>query len=392
MKKLPDKPGKTGLLLIIVGVALIGLSFAVNMQRGLINYLIMYMFIVSVSVGSLGIVALEYVVGAVWSTPFRRVSEIFASLIPFLILLVLPVLLGMHDLYHWTHLDVVAADEILTSKSPYLNVRFFMIRAAAYFLLWFLFYTVIIRNSRKQDETGGVDLTKKNIKFSIAFAPVFLITLTFSSIDFMMSLDPHWYSTMYGVYYFAGTLVSALAVMILGSTYLMDKGLLDKRVSSRSYHSMSTLMFGLNIFWAYIAFSQVLLIWYADIPEETVWLLQRWDGNWKIVSLMLLFGHFVIPFLVLISHSAKTNMKTIKIMAVWLLFAHYLDLYWLVMPNYGTHNVSFSWNEIGFPIAAAGMLFFIFSRTAEKVNLMPVKDPKLEQGLDLSLHPDLSID
>lgn len=382
----------TGWITLIVGLAVIILSFVINTERSYYNYLIMYMFIVSISLGSLGLVSLEYITGAVWSTPFRRVSEFLSSAVPFLIILVIPLIFGMHTLYHWTHEETVLSDEILKSKSPYLNINFFIIRTVLFFLFWVIFYYIITKNSTKQDENGDVGYTKRNIKISIAFAPVFLITLTFTAIDFMMSLEPHWYSTIYGIYYFAGTIVSALSALVFASVKLLENGKFDSRISNRHFHSMGTLLFGMNIFWAYIAFSQYLLIWYADIPEETVFLQSRMNGSWKYVSLALLIIHFIVPFIVLITHSAKTNLKILKIMSIWLLFSHLLDLYWLIMPNYSPQAVVFSFYEIGFPLFAIGLFIILFKMKEDKVNLMPVKDPKLQAGIDLHLYPDISID
>jgi len=391
-KKLPNKLAIIGWLLFVVGAVLIGLSFMFHTERAYFNYLIMYMFILSVALGSLAIVGLEYLGGAIWSTPFRRIAEFLATPIPLLIILVIPVILGLNTLYHWTHTDIVSSDEILKGKSPYLNINFFIIRTVVFFLLWFLFYYLILRNSKLQDDSKDIKYTKRNNKLSVGLAPVFVITISFTAIDFMMSLEPHWYSTIYGVYYLAGTLVAGLSAFAFSSVSVLENKFLDSRISERHLHSLGVLLFALNVFWAYIAFSQYLLIWYADLPEETFWFINRMTGNWKYLSLSLVFIHFLIPFLVLISSRSKTNMKTLKIMGIWLLFAHYLDLYWLVMPTYGKSGIVFGWVEIGFPIAAVGLIILLFKFKADRNNLMPIGDPKLESGINLSLYPDLSID
>jgi hypothetical protein len=250
----------------------------------------------------------------------------------------------------------------------------------------------LFRNSKKQDTTKDVKYTLNNNKISVIFAPFGIVTLTIAAIDFMMSLEPHWYSTIYGVYYFAGSLIAGFTSLALTSILLLENGYLDSRMSKRHYHSLGTLIFGLNIFWAYIAFSQFLLIWYADIPEETFWLIPRLQGGWGIISLLLLFVHFIIPFLILLPSTAKTNLKTLKIMSVWLLFAHWLDLFWLVMPNYSKDSVPLNWIELAFPVTAVGLILIVFKFIADRNNLIPVGDPKLENGINLSLYPDLSID
>jgi hypothetical protein len=343
------------------------------------------MFLVSIGVGALALVALEYLVGATWSTPFRRIDEFFGGMIPLLVVLVIPVFLGLHDLYHWTHADVVSGDAILKSKAPYLNVNFFGIRTVVCLVVWLFFFFMLIRNSEKQDSNGDPVYTKKNNILAVVFAPLFVITITITAIDFMMSLEPHWYSTIYGVYYFSGTMVAALAATTLFSVKLNEGKYLDPNINNDHYYSLGTLMFAFNVFWGYIAFSQYLLIWYADIPEETVWLLHRWEGSWKFVSIALLFIHFVIPFLVLVGRHAKTNPRTLKIMSVWLLFAHALDLYWLIMPTYSPAGAVFGWQEIGFILFAVGLVMVVFKVRASKRNMIPVRDPKLESGLNFHL-------
>lgn len=376
---------KNGAILLVLGAVLLILSFATDYKRAMFDYLWIYMFLVSLGIGSLGLVALEYVVGASWSTPFRRILEFTASLTPLLIVLVIPLFFGLSDLFEWTHADVVAADPMLKSKEPYLNVQFFTIRTAVFLLIWLAFYYFIVRNSAKQDTTRDPALTKRNIKISVPFMPVFVISLTVAAIDWIMSLEPHWYSTIFGLYYFAGTVIAALSVNTYISVKLKEGGYLIADIRDENYYSFGTLIFAFIVFWAYIGFSQYLLIWYADIPEETFWFIARWNGSWKYVSLALVFMHFVFPFLILVSRGAKTNLKLLKIMAIWMLAAHALDLYWLIMPTYSRDGANFSWNELSFPLFITGLVMVVFKIRAGKKNLIPVGDPKMEDGLSFHL-------
>jgi hypothetical protein len=384
-KALPDKFTKSGWILLGLGLIITAASFAVDTHRAFFDYLWAYMFLVSIGVGALALVALEYLVGATWSTPFRRIDEFLAAIIPVLVIMVIPLFFGMHDLFHWSHPDVVAEDQILQSKSAYLNMNFFTIRTIFTLAVWLFFFFIMIRNSEKQDLTGDPALTKRNNIFGTAFAPLFIITLTITAIDFMMSLEPHWFSTMYGVYYFSGTMVAAFSITTLFAVKLNQGHYLDPKINNEHYYSLGAMMFAFNTFWGYIAFSQYLLIWYADLPEETFWLLHRWEGSWKFVSIALIFVHFVIPFLVLVGRSQKTNPQILKFMAGWLLFAHALDLYWLIMPTYSVEGAVFSWQELGFPLLVAGVIMVVFKMRAEKRNLIPVRDPKLESGLNFHL-------
>jgi len=391
-KELPKKVLTIGLFLTLIGGLLIILSFIFQTERALYNYLIMFMFIASIGLGSLAFVAIEYMAGAIWSTPFRRIAEFLSAPIPLLLILVIPIILGANTLYHWTNTNIVANDPVLQGKSSYLNLNFFIIRIAIYIFIWILFYYLINRNSRLQDTNNDVKFTKNNIKLSVAFAPVFIITLTFAAIDLMMSLEPHWYSTIYGVYYFAGTLVAGIASFALVTIFTLEGKFFDSRINNKHLHSVGILLFAFNIFWAYIAFSQYLLIWYANLPEENYWFLNRMNGSWVYLSLGMVFIHFIIPFLVLIPSYAKTNLRTLKIMSIWLLAVHYLDLYWLVMPTYDKSGIVFGWVEIGFPVAAVGIIILLFKFKSRNNNLMPIGDPKLEGGINLTLYPDLSID
>lgn len=384
-KPLPESLNKTGGILLGIGLLLLILSFITDGTRAFFNYLWIYMFLLSIGVGSLALVALEYLAGATWSTPFRRISENLASVIPLLVVLVVPLLFGLHELYHWTHKDALHGDHILEHKQPYLNIPFFLVRTFICLALWFLFFFVITRNSQRQDDNGDPSYTRSNIKWSTVFAPVFVITITISSIDWMMSLEPHWFSTIFGVYYFAGTVVAALAATTLVSVLLKENGYLTSRLREDSFYSLGTLMFGFNVFWAYIGFSQYLLIWYADLPEETFWFIHRWEGSWKFVSIGLVFIHFIIPFLILVGRRAKTNLRLLKFMATWMLFAHALDLYWLIFPTYFKGNAGFGWQELSFPLVVSGVLILVFKNFADRRNLIPVKDPKLEAGLEFHL-------
>jgi len=384
-KQLPDSLTKTGGILLAMGVLILVMAFIFTPQRAFFDYLWIYLFLVSIGVGSLALVALEYLVGATWSTPFRRITEIMASMTPVLVLLAIPLFFGMHDLFHWTHTEVVENDAILQSKAPYLNVPFFIARTAFCLLLWVIFYFVITRNSEKQDIDGDPKYTKRNVTLSTLFAALFVITITITAIDWAMSLEPHWFSTIFGVYYFAGTVIAALAASTFASIKLKEGGYLDSHLSNDSFYSLGTLMFGFNVFWAYIAFSQFILIWYADLPEETFWMIHRWEGSWKFVSLALLFFHFVLPFLILVGRNAKTNLGLLKWMAPWMLFAHALDLYWLIFPTLFKGNASFGWQELSFPLIVIGITMIVFKVSANKKNLMAVKDPKMEMGLDFHL-------
>lgn len=386
-KNLPESLKRLGSILVVVGLVLGVAGFIFDAQRALFDYLLAYVFIMSIAVGSLFLIALEYLAGAEWSTPIRRIPEFLSSLIPILFILVIPLLLNLRSIFEWSHPDVTSHDKILSGKSPYLNTTFFIIRTLFTVGIWSLFYFLFIGNSRKQDTSKDQSLTKKNNKLSAAFMPIFAITITVSAIDWMMSLEPHWFSTIFGIYFFAGSFVAALAAITLATVLLKEKGYLHPRMTNEHLFSLGALQFTFINFWAYIAFSQFMLIWYANLPEETFWFIGRWGGYWSYISLGLIFIHFLVPYAVLLTQPAKMDPKRLKFISVWILFAHVLDLYWLIMPQVhsakaGVLTILF---EFGFIIAAVGGFILVFYFSAKKQNLVPVGDPKLEKGLNFRL-------
>ena len=379
-KDLPIKLSQLGWLLFSAGLFLGVIGFFSDQHRALLNYLMAYMFILSIGIGALLLIALEYVGSADWSVPIRRVVEFLAAIIIFLPILVLPLIFNIHDIFHWAHKDIAAADEILKGKSPYLNETFFIIRVFAVLAIWGLFYFLLIRNSNTQDKTKDQLLTKKNIILSAIFIPFFAITITITAVDWLMSLEPRWFSTIFGVYFFSGSVVASLAAVTLFVVKLKENGYMHPKLVDDHLFSLGALQFAFINFWAYIAFSQYLLIWYANLPEENFWFLHRWENGWQYLSILLIITHFIVPYAALLSQPAKMDPKRLKFISVWILFAHFIDLYWLVMPN--MKGYYFSWIDIIVPLLAIGVIILIFNYRANKSNLVPIGDPKLQKGLD----------
>jgi len=386
-KDLPSSISKIGMTLLIVGIILGVAAFLVDHTRAVYNYLIAFTFMISIGVGALFLIALEYIVGADWSVPIRRVVEFFAATIPLLALLVIPLLFNIGELFHWSHPEAVAEDEILNAKAPYLNVTFFIIRVFVLIGLWSLFYFFFMRNSKKQDTTKDQKLTTINIRLSAIFIPIFAFTITISAIDWLMSIEPHWFSTIIGVYFFAGTVIAALAAVTLATVLLKENGYLHPAMTNDHLYSLGALLFAFVNFWGYIAFSQYMLIWYADLPEETFWFMQKWEGSWAIFSIGLIIIKFLVPYITLVSQPAKMDPRKLKFISIWLLFAHFYDLFWFVMPEMEelSGGYSFSWIDLVFPIAAVGLIILVFNMKAKKENLIPIGDPKLQRGLDFHL-------
>ncbi|MEG8947274.1 quinol:cytochrome C oxidoreductase [Rosettibacter firmus] len=384
-KEIPEKFKSTGIILLLLGLIGIALSYYFNPIRASYNNIIILLFLISIGLGSMFLISIEYLSGAVWSVPFRRIPEFLSGVVLLLPVIVLPLLFNMKNIFEWLHPEILKVDPLLQNKAPYLNSDFFIVRVIIFISIWILFFYLFTKNSFKQDLTGEQLFTKKNIKYSALFLPLFAITITFTAIDWLMSLEPHWFSTIFGVYYFSGTVVSSIAASTITIILLNERGYLVKGLSGDHYYSLGALLFAFINFWAYIAFSQYLLIWYANLPEETIWFLNRWQGNWKYVSIGLIIIHFVVPYFGLLSQPSKMNPKRLLIMSSIILFAHYYDLYWMAMPNFSKNNFIFSWSEISFILFTVGTIILIFYSFTKKYNLIPIGDPKLKRGIEFKL-------
>jgi hypothetical protein len=350
--------------------------------RFLEAYLVNYAFFFSLAMGALFFVLIQHVTGATWSVVVRRLAEALASNLPWLGLLLIPILLGMDHLYHWSDPEHVAHDPLLTAKAPYLNTKFFMIRMAFYFIVWSLLARFYFKNSCAQDLNGDPVHTQRMERLSGLAIVIFGLTSTFASFDLLMSLDPHWFSTMFGVYFFAGSAVAIFSLLALWSNLLQKAGILKNVITREHYHDLGKLVFAFVVFWAYIAYSQYMLIWYSNIPEETVWYLARQTGGWTQVTVLLLFGHFLAPFLGLLSRFPKRQMLLLVPGALWVLFVHWVDIYWLVMPNFSKGEVPLHLLDLTLFVGLGGVTTALVMWRLRKVACIPEKDPRLVASLE----------
>jgi hypothetical protein len=368
-----------------VGIAIGLLTFLVGLKlqtdRIWYSYLIGYFYTVSLALGGLFFVAINHVVKAGWSVPVRRIAEAFSGFLPIAVFLTIPLLFGAKHLYLWLDAKAVAGDALLAVKAAYLNQGFFHIRLLVFFALWLFFAWKLVSNSLKQDETGDKNLTVSNVKYSIAFLIVFALSYTFFSIDMMMSLEAHWFSTMFGVYTFAGLFHSFLAMLALFTIGMINKGYFKGIVDENHVHDIAKFMWAFTIFFAYIGFSQYMLIWYANLPEETIFFMHRAHGGWFEVSIALLFVKFIIPFLALAPRAAKRNLSHVRNVAILILASQFLDYFWLVFPNYNHDMVVIPLWEIGIAIGFLAAFTLQAKIFLAKNNIIPVKDPRLDEAL-----------
>ncbi|HEY3500298.1 MAG TPA: hypothetical protein VGK73_36655, partial [Polyangiaceae bacterium] len=293
--------------------------------------------------------------------------------------IVIPVIGGNPVIYEWADHAKVEADHLLHHKAGYLNPTFFLIRMAFYFGFWTLLANFFLKGSVRMDESGSTAVLANMRKVSGPAMIVFALALTFCAFDLLMAVDPHWFSTIFGVYFFASCVICVHVTLTLSAQWLQGKGRL-KSVTAEHYHDLGKMLFAFTIFWAYIGFGQFMLIWYANIPEETIWYKERFAGGWGTVSWTLLFGHFVFPFFGLLSRHVKRNRKGLAFFAVWQLAMVYLDMYWLVMPAVD-HEPHFQVVDILCVIGLLSALVAGAAYRASKLNLLPTKDPRLPRSL-----------
>ena len=352
-----------------------------GMDHLLETYLVTFAFFLSISLGGLFFVLLEHCTRAGWSVVARRVAEAVAANVWVMAILVIPVVLGMDHLYHWTDAAAVAHDPLLEAKVGFLNPTFFMIRLAIYFLIWGALATFLHRTSVAQDASGDPALTLRMERVSAPGMVLFALSLNFAAFDLLMSLDPHWFSTIFGVYYFAASVVAFFAVMPKIIYGLQMRGILKNAITVEHYHDFGKLLFAFVVFWAYIAFSQYMLIWYANVPEETEWFLKRQTGEWTTVSLLLIFGHFVLPFLLLVSRFIKRRPLLLAITGGFVAAMCWVDMYWLVIPEFSPGIARFGLLDILCFLGMNGVWSAAVVWRLSRHSAIAEKDPRLEESL-----------
>jgi hypothetical protein len=311
----------------------------------------------------------------------RRIAEAIAANVVLMAVLAVPIVLGMHHLYHWSHADAVAHDPILMGKAGFLNPSFFVVRLGIYFASWILLAWFLYRTSTRQDSTGDPALTLRMERVSAPGMVLFAVTINFAAFDLLMSLDPHWFSTIFGVYYFATSVVTFCAVMPKVLAGIQWRGILPNAVSVEHYHDIGKLLFAFVVFWAYIAFSQYMLIWYGNLPEETGWFLKRQTGGWTGISLTLLFGHFLIPFLVLISRFVKRRPRLLAVTGIYMLAMSWIDIYWLAIPEFSPGVARFGLLDVLCFLGMGGVYSIVLLLHLQRRSLLPEKDPRLHESV-----------
>ena len=336
-----------------------------------------------VAICGLFFTAISHITGSHWSITVRRLAENFSKFLPFgFVLLALLVFLGVHDIYEWSHTDVVAKDHLLKHKSGWLNEPFFPIRLMIIAGIWILFGNLFLKNSTNQDTSKDIEISIKNNKLSAAFLLVFAITFSIVAYDLLMSLTPHWFSTLWAIYIFGGIYQSTFAIMLIFIAHFKKNGFYGSAVNENHVHDLAKFMMSFCIFWAYVGFSQFMLIWYANLPEETFFYELRLMGGWTMVSYALPVIKFIIPFLLLVNRPNKRDINFLAKVSMWILFTEIIELHWIVFPsNFESFDIISLLMTFGGSIGVLGLFGFTVLKGMEKSKMIPVGDPRLEECL-----------
>lgn len=375
------------IILALVGLATFGAALAAGETKAAWTaWTINHFYFMALAVGGLFFAAIQWATNAMWSAPVRRLAESFTAYLPVAFLTFGVLVFGAHELYEWTHSDVVAGDHILSGKSAYLNIPFFVIRGVAALVVWWIFARVLVGNSLAMDRltpdsSQSIERVGSSRKAAPAFLAVFAITFTVCAFDVLMSLQPHWFSTIFGVYAFAGLLCTTFPVLAILTIVLRRKGYLQGLVNENHLHDIGKFMFAFTVFWTYIAFSQYMLIWYANLPEETGFYILRMSPGWKNLSAFLLIGKFAAVFLALVPRDSKRSEGRLLAVAIFMLIAQWIDYMWIVQPVFYGDGPHFSWVEVGTTVGFIGLFGFMVSGFLSRHNVVAIGDHRLHESV-----------
>lgn len=368
---------KLALIVGVVALALCGVGVTLNQAQFFQSYLFGYLFWFGITVGCFSVVALHHLVGGGWGFVIQRLLESGTRTLPLMALLFLPLFFGMHDLYLWARPEAVAADKILQHKSAYLNVPFFGIRTLIYFAVWGLFAYLLNKWSHQQDRMADPAPTLKIQKFAGPGLVFYVLTMTFAAFDWVMSLEPHWFSTIFGVIFVVGQGLTTLAFAIIGLRLVAGREPISGVIATKHYHDLGNLMFAFILLWAYVSFSQFFIIWSGNLPEEITWYVHRLHGGWGVIAMLLVLFHFAVPFVLLLLRKIKQKAPVLVKVAAAMIVMRLIDLFWIVAPNFHAEKFSMHWMDVLAPIGIGGLWIAVFAWQLKSRALLPVNDPRL---------------
>jgi hypothetical protein len=388
--KAPESVGRLqqrALISGVIGLVLCVVGYVKSPGDLLQSYLLAFIFVLGLSLGSLGLLMLQHLTGGHWGIIIRRPLESATRAIPLLLVLFLPIFFGMNYLYSaWLKAPATGEGSLSEFQKTYLTMGGFRTRAVIYFAIWLVLMFVFNRWSQEQDvnrEDRGL-----RRRFKMLAGPgiiLYVFAMSFAAIDWVMSLSPHWASTIYGFLFVAGQLISSMSLMIAVIVLLSRTPPFADIVQTRHLHDLGKLLLAFVMLWAYFDFSQLLITWSGNLPEEISFYRSRLYGSWGVVAVIILIFHFFVPFFLLLSRELKRNPKLLPKVAVWLIFMRFVDLFWMTRPEFTSSAVPRVW-DIAAPLALGGLWFFVFAWQLQQRPLLPLGDPKLEEAIEHHEH------
>ncbi|CAN5430471.1 hypothetical protein BH10ACI3_BH10ACI3_05270 [soil metagenome] len=383
------------LALGVGGIAMIAVAIGayLNPEQALRSWLLGFVFWGGIGIGSLGVLMLQYLTGGAWGVVIRRIVEAGSRTLPLMFVLFIPLAIGVYtrSFYEWTHLPMT--DHVMAARGIYMTPWFWIVRSVVYFALWGIMVQLLNKWGRQQDKAKTVEdsrlLLEKASRFSGPTMVVYALVVTFAVVDWVMTLDPHWFSTMWGLLFVAGWALSCFCFVVANLAYLVDKAPMDGVLGKRHFHDLGKLMLALVMVWAYFNFSQFLIIWSGNLPEETTWYLTRMKGGWGYIGVALILLHFAFPFVLLLKQDLKRRALTIASVALFILFMRLVDMYWQIAPservlptNIASGAFHLDWLDIVAPIAIGGIWLWYFYGQLMKRPIVPANDPYFEEAIE----------
>ena len=373
---------KRALIFGVVFLLLLAVGAILNRPQFFHSYLVGFLFWAGIPLGSLALLMLQHLTGGQWGLVIRRVLEAATRTLPLVAVLFLPIIIGAHDIYPWTHHEEMSKTPALEQKARlYLNMPGFVGRAVLYFALWGILAYLLNKWSWEQDRTAERPYTKRMRMLSAPGILIFVLTVTFASVDWAMSLNPEWFSTIYGLLFVAAWALSALAFAIAMLAIVGRREPLARVVRPNHFQDLGKLMLAFVMLWAYFSFSQYLIVWSGNLPEEIQWYLPRVSGGWGAIALSVIIFHFALPFMLLLSASLKRNAGKLLILAVVILVIRLIDFFWMVAPEFAHGGFHLSWMDVVAPLGIGGVWLAMFFWQLSKRPLIPINDPQYDNLL-----------
>ena len=371
-----DRLQRNALVVGVVALAASVIGLVLDSTHFWQSYLFAFIFWSGLALGCLGLFFLHNVAGGNWGVAVRRLLESGLQTLPWIGLFAIPIFFAMNTLYSWTHADVRAHDFAVGHKAVYMNVPFFIARTILYFLIWFFFGFRILRMANEHDRTGDPALFRRIKGASAPALLIFVVTTSYAFIDWIMSLEPNWYSTIYGWMFTVGEVMLTLAFLIAALVLLSKWEPFASFLKIAHYHDLGNLLLAFTMLWAYMSFAQFLIIWAENLPDEIPWYVRRFSGGWGYVAWTIAIFHFCVPFFLLLMRFVKKHPQRLRALAVWMILIRILDVFWIVEPAYRQHGLAVYWTDIAALVGLGGVWLWAFIRNLKARPLLASNDPR----------------